>query len=112
MNINRIFLSGTIVDDLDVGETDGLSAVVNFTLSVGRSWQKKNGQKKSETSYINCIAWAQTATYLSENAKEGTKIFLEGRLRMDEWTSSGGEDREELCVVAERIDIMGNKKEE
>jgi len=62
--------------------------------------------------FINRIAhWGEQAERKAEYLQKGRLVFVEGRLRMDEWEKDG-QKRRELKVVATHVQLLSSPKAE
>ena len=65
--------------------TQSNMAVANFGVAVNRKWTDGAGEKKEETTFVDCEAWGKTAEAIGKFFAKGRPIFIEGRLKFDEW---------------------------
>jgi single-strand DNA-binding protein len=90
--MNVTFLKGNLARDpeLRVVNTGGKqTSVVNFTIASSREYQKNNGEKQKDTSWVDCEAWDSGAEVIAESFKKGDLVFIEGSLRNDSWEKDG-----------------------
>lgn len=98
---NRVTLIGNIGSELDTGEHGG-DKRVSFDMAVNRNYQQ-NGEWKEETTWINDLTvWGYGAETIIDKFSKGDRIFIEGRLRQDEWEKDGTE-YSKLSVTGERV---------
>ena len=76
--INHVMLMGRLTATPELKQTTGGISVCRFTVAVTRAF-KENDEYKSD--FISCIAWRQTAEFISRNFTKGRLILLEGSLR-------------------------------
>ena len=110
-NYNKVMLMGNLTRDIELKYTTGNNAVANLALAVNRRY-RANDEMKEETTFVDCEAWGKTAENLSKYLSKGSPVFLEGRLKLDEWQDRDGNRRSKLRVVVESfqfIDAGGRK---
>lgn len=73
--INRVVLVGNLTRDPQFIKTQSGISNVRFTLAVNRRFGNKD-----EADFISCVAWRQTADFVSQYAKKGQTVALEGHL--------------------------------
>ena len=111
-NLNIIILGGNLTKDPEFRTTQGGMGVVSFSIAVNRTWvDRQSGQKKEETSYVDCEAWGKTAESVNQFLKKGRGCVVEGRVKQDRWETQDGQKRSKLKVVAERVQFMGGREE-
>ena len=106
-NLNKVFLMGNLTRDPELRYTPAGMAVVEFGLAVNRQWKAQNGEKREEVCFVDCQAWARTGEVISEYCKKGSPLFVEGRLKLDNWEGKDGQKRSKMRVVVENFQFIG-----
>lgn len=106
-NLNKVLLMGNLTRDPELRYTPSGTAVVEFGLAINRRYSGQGGEKKEETCFIDCQAWARSAEVISEYCKKGNPLFVEGRLRLESWEGRDGQKRSKLRVVVESFQFLG-----
>lgn len=106
--LNHITIMGRLTRDPELRRTGSGTSVANFTVAVDRDFAAGDGEKK--TDFINCVAWRQTADFVSKYFNKGSMIVVDGRLEMREWTASDGSKRVSAEINAEHAYFAGGKK--
>ena len=91
------------------GRTNDTTAMVN------RKYKDREGNQKEETTFVDCEAWGKTAETMAKYLSKGKPVFLEGRLKLDQWQDKDGNNRSKLKLVIENfqfIDSRGNQSAE
>lgn len=96
--------------DPELRRTQNGTAVASFTLAVDRDFKSQNGEK--ETDFISCVAWKNTAEYVSNYFSKGRMAVVDGRLQMRDWTDKDGNKRRSFDVVVQSMYFGDSKKEE
>ena len=109
--LNHIVIMGRLTRDPELRRTASGVAVAGFTLAVDRDYSGKDGGEK-EVDFIDCVAWRNTAEFLSKYFTKGRMAVVSGSLRIENWTDDGGNKRRSAKVVAEHIYFGDSKKEE
>lgn len=119
--LNKVMLMGRLTDNPEMRALPSGGSVVKFRFAVGRS--KKNpttGQWENDPNplYIDCEAFARPDTkrdlvsLITNYAKKGDALYLEGRLQLDQWEDkNGGGKRSKHKVVVDGIEFIGSKSE-
>ena len=109
-SLNKTFLMGRLTRDVELRYTTKGTAVAELSLAINRVWSDENGQKQEETTFVEVTLWARTAEIAAQYLQRGSEAFIEGRLQLDTWEDkqSGGK-RSKLRVVAERLQLIGDK---
>jgi len=105
-NLNKVMLMGNLTRDPQLSYLPSQTAVVEIGVAINRSWTGQDGQKKEETTFVDCSAFGKTAETISKYLKKGRPIFLEGRLKYDQWEAQDGSKRSKLRVVIENFQFI------
>ena len=108
--LNKIFLQGRIVNDIDVKTTPSGASVCTFRIAVDRDFKNQNGEK--ETDFVTIVAWKGTAEFVYKYFGKGRMIVVDGRLQMRNWTDKDDNKRTSAEVVADHVYFGDSKKEE
>lgn len=106
-NLNKVLLMGNLTRDPELRYTPSGTAVVDFGLAINRRFSSQNGEKKEEVCFVDCQAWARSAEVLSEYCRKGSPLFVEGRLKLDNWEGKDGQKRSRMRVVVENFQFIG-----
>ena len=111
-NLNKVMLMGNLTRDPEVKHTPKGTAVCQFGLAISRTYSN-NGEKKEEVTFVDVEAWGRTAEVIGEYCRKGKPLFVEGRLKLDQWDDKeSGQKRSKLKVVADNIQLLGGKQEQ
>ena len=106
-NFNRVFLMGNLTKDVDLRSTAGNQSVATVRLAVNRRYRTKDNEEREETTYVDCEAWGRQAEVMKQYLSKGRPVFIEGRLKLDEWEDQQGQKRSKLYVVVENFQFIG-----
>ena len=105
-SFNKVILLGNLTRDPELRMTAGGLAIAKFGLAVSRKFTTKDGESREEATFIDCDAFGKSAEIISQYVKKGSPLFVEGRLKLDQWESQAGEKRSKLGVVVENFQLM------
>ena len=105
-NLNKVLLMGRLTRDPQQKFIPSGQSVVNIGLAVNRVFNV-NGEKREETTFVDCEAWGQQGDTLVKYMKKGSPIFIEGRLKFESWQTKEGDKRSKLSVVVDRFQFIG-----
>jgi single-strand DNA-binding protein len=109
MSINRVVLTGNLTRDAELKQTSG-GALVKMRIAVNDR-RKVNDQWTDVANFIDVIMFGTRAESVSRFLVKGKQVGIDGRLRMDEWTSEDGQKRSKLEVYADNIELLGSRGE-
>jgi single-strand DNA-binding protein len=86
MNINTIHITGNLTEDPERRYTPSGKAVVSASIANNEHYTDAQGEEKKVTTFVNLQIWGKPAENFGNLVKKGQEIFVDGKLRMDEWT--------------------------
>ena len=108
-NLNRVMLMGNLTRDPELRFTPNNTAVCQIALAINHRWKDQSGEQKEEVTYIDCEAWGKTADVINQYLRKGRPVFIEGRLKLDQWQDKEGNNRSKLKVVVENFQFVDSK---
>ena len=109
-SFNKVFLMGNLTRDIELKHTPSDQSVATIGLAVNRRYSTKEGEKREETTFVDCEAWGRTAEIMSQYLSKGRGVFIEGRLKLDQWDDrETGKKRSKLLVVIENFQFVDSK---
>ena len=108
--LNHITIMGRLTRDPELRYTQSQTPVASFTLAVDRDFGSRDGGEK-QTDFIDCVAWRQTAEFVSKYFTKGSMAVVSGRLQIRTWTDKEGNKRRNAEVVADNIYFADSKRE-
>ena len=85
--MNRVVLIGRLTKNPELKTTPNGVSVVRFTLAVNRDYAKKGEERQAN--FISCVAWRDTAEFLSKYFQKGKMIALEGHITTGSYDDNG-----------------------
>ena len=101
-SVNKAILIGNLGKDQETRFTSGGVSVTSFSLATTHSYKGKNGDWVNETTWHKVTGF-KVSDYNKEQLVKGAKVYVEGRIRRNEYTDKDGIKRTSYEIVAERI---------
>ena len=102
-NLNKVILGGRITADPELKQTPQGVSVTSFSIAVNRRG------KDAQTDFINCVAWRQTAEFISKFFKKGSSICITGSVQTRTWNDKDGNKRYATEVVVDEAYFTESK---
>ena len=104
---NRIILMGRLVADPELRQTQTGLSVCRFRIAVDR-FAKQGEERKAD--FISCVAWRQTADFISRWFAKGQLIHIEGRLQNADYTDKNGVKHYAMEVQVDAAAFCGDRQ--
>jgi len=109
---NKVILLGNLTRDPELRYTPKGQAVARLGLAVNRSYKLESGETREEVTFVDIDAWGKQAELISQYLRKGNPLFVEGRLKLDQWDDkTSGQKRSTLRVVMENFQFIGGRAE-
>ncbi len=108
-NLNKVFLMGNLTRDPKLSYTPNQTPVCELGLAVNRRWTGQDGQPHEEVTFVDCSAFARAAETLSKYLHKGRPVFIEGRLKLDQWEAQDGTKRSKMRVIIENFQFIDSR---
>lgn len=108
-NLNKVMLMGNLTRDIELRHTNSNLAIAKIGLAVNRRWKSESGEQREETTFVDCEAFGRTAEVMSQYLAKGRPVFIEGRLKLDQWEDKEGQKRSKMVVVVEGFQFIDSK---
>ncbi len=108
MSFNKIILVGHLGKDPELRYTPQGTAVCNFSLATNDKRRDQAGELQDVTMWFKVTLWRQQAENAAKYLAKGRQVYVEGRLRVEEWTDRDGNNRHTLEVQATDLQFLGS----
>jgi single-strand DNA-binding protein len=107
MSFNKIILVGNLGRDPELRYTPQGTPVCSFTVATNEKRKDRAGETQDHTTWFRVTLWGRQAETASQYLTKGRPIYVEGRLRLEEWTDRDGKQRYTLEVHATDMQFIG-----
>src|SRR4051794_9431077 len=107
---NKVMLMGNLTRDPQLKFLPNQTQVVEFGLAMNRRFKTATGEDREEVCFVECAAFGRTAEVINQYFTKGKPIFIDGRLKFDQWEDKqGGGKRSKLSVVVDNFQFIGGR---
>ena len=111
-SFNKVMLIGNLTRDPEMRYTPSNMAICKIGLAVNDSYTKKDGSTDERTLFIDCTAFGKTGEIINQYLSKGRPIFVEGKLRLDQWEDKqSGQKRSKHEVIIDNFQFLGGRDE-
>lgn len=109
MSFNKITIVGYLGRDPELHYTPQGTAVCNFSVATTEKRKNGRGEMEEHTIWFRVAAWGRQAEVAAEYLAKGRQVYVEGRLRLEEYTDRDGNPRTSAEVNASDIHFLGRR---
>jgi len=107
--INKVILVGNLGADPETRYTPSGTAITTVRLATSESWKdKQTGEQQERTEWHRVKFFGRLAEIAGEYLKKGGQVYVEGRLRTEEYEKDGIK-RWSTDIVADEMQMLGSR---
>ena len=110
-NVNKVFLMGNLTRDVEMRSLPSGTSVGSFGIAVNERFKTKDGDWQERANFVDCEIFGARAEAFAKYLGKGSPVFLEGRLRLDQWQDKEGNNRSKLRVVVDNFEFVGGGRD-
>lgn len=112
MSFNKVILVGNLGRDPELRYTPQGTPVCSFSMATNERRKDKTGEMQDQTTWFRVTLWGRQAETASQYLTKGRPVYIEGRLRVEEWTDRDGKPRHTLEVHGTDMQFIGGGRGE
>ena len=106
--MNKVVLIGNLTRDIELRYTQSGYCVGNTGIAVTRKFKNTQGETVEETCFIDLKFFGRTAEVANQYLRKGSKLAVEGRLRLEQWQDQSGQNRSKHVVEVESLEMLSS----
>src|SRR6184192_2836343 len=116
-NLNKVMLIGRLTRDPEVRTFANGGKVAKFGFAVNnRKKDQQTGQWVDEPVFIDVEIFnrgeqGRQADLVEQSLRKGHQVFIEGHLKLDQWTDQSGQKRSRLLVVVDNFQFLERRED-
>jgi single-strand DNA-binding protein len=109
MSFNKVIIVGNLGRDPELRYTAQGTPVCTFSVATNERRKDRNGEMQDHTTWFRVTLWNRQAETASQYLQKGRPIYIEGRLRVEEYVDRDGKPRHSLEVHATDMQFIGGR---
>ncbi len=106
---NKVIIVGNLTRDIELKYAPSGTAIGSTGIASTRKFKGGDGQMKEEVLFVDITAFGRTAEVMNQYLRKGSKLLVEGRLKLDSWTDQNGGKRSKHSVTIENMTMLDSK---
>jgi single-strand DNA-binding protein len=109
---NRVTLIGNLGQDPETKTTETGKKVTRFTMATNDGYKNADGQKISETTWHNIVAWNGLSDIAEKFLKKGKEVAVEGRIVYRSYEDKKGATKNITEIVLNDLLLLRSGKDQ
>jgi single-strand DNA-binding protein len=110
-SFNKCILVGYVGSDPQLKYTAQGKAVCKFSVATTERRKDAQGEYQDATTWFRATVWGRQAEWVGQNLQKSQQVYVEGKLRQEEYTDRDGNKRTSLDVSANDVQLLGSRGE-
>ena len=109
---NKVILVGNLTKDIEIRYSQSGSAIANTGIASTKKFKKQDGSQGEEVLFVDIAAFGRTAEVMNQYTRKGSKVLIEGRLKLEQWNAQDGSKRSKHVVTVESMQMLDSKTQD
>ena len=106
---NKVQLIGHLGAAPEIKNTEGGKKYARFSVATNETYRNTKGEKVTETTWHNLVAWGKVAEIAGKFLNKGTEVAIEGKLISRSYTDKSGNKKYITEVQVNELLLLGSK---
>ena len=107
---NKVQLIGNLGNAPEIKNTENGKKLARFSIATNETYQNTNGEKVTETTWHNLVAWGKLAELAERYLQKGTEVVIEGKLINRSYNDKEGNKKHVSEVQVNELLMLGGKE--
>ena len=109
--MNKVIMIGNLTREIELRYLPSGSSLASCGIATSRKFKDKNGENQEEVCFVDITLFGRTAEILNQYCKKGSKVAIEGRLKLEQWDDKDGGKRSKHVIVVENLQMLDSKSQ-
>ncbi|MCK9338036.1 MAG: single-stranded DNA-binding protein [Arcobacteraceae bacterium] len=106
---NKVVMIGNLTRDIELRYLPSGSAVAKSAIATSYKYKTQTGEQKDEVCFLDFNIFGRSAEVANQYLKKGSKVLLEGRLVLEQWTGTDGQSRTKHSLRVDTMKMLDSK---
>jgi single-strand DNA-binding protein len=108
--INKVIIVGNLGADPDSRAMPSGNAVTNISVATSESWNdRETGEKQEKTEWHRVVFFNRLAEIAAQYLRKGSQVYVEGKIQTRKWEDKEGNERWTTEIVANQMQMLGDR---
>lgn len=108
---NKTILVGNLTRDIELRYLPSGAAIAKSAIATSYKYKTATGEQKDEVCFLDFNIFGKIAEVANQYLKKGSKVLLEGRLILEQWTTQDGASRSRHTLRVETMKMMDSRSD-
>lgn len=109
---NKVIMIGNLTRDIEFQYLQNSNTpVAKSAIATSYRYKQQSGEQKEETCFLDFTIFGRVAEVANQYLHKGSKVMLEGRLVLDQWVGTDGQNKSKHSLRVDTMKMLGGKEE-
>lgn len=106
---NKVIMIGNLTRDIELKYIPSGAAIAKGAIATSHKYKAQDGSQKEEVCFLDFNVFGKSAEILNQYVRKGSKVMLEGRLVLEQWTANDGTNRNKHSLRVDSFKFLDSK---
>jgi single-strand DNA-binding protein len=106
---NKIVMIGNLTRDIELRYLPSGAAISKSAIATSYKYKTSSGEQKEEVCFLDFNIFGRTAEVANQYLHKGSKVLLEGRLVLEQWSAQDGTNRSKHSLRVDTMKMLDSK---
>lgn len=106
---NKVILLGNLTRDIELRYLPSGAALAKSSLATSHKYKTASGEQKEEVMFLDFTMFGKISETANQYLRKGSKVLLEGRLVLEQWTTQDGINRSKHSLRVDTMKMLDSK---
>lgn len=107
---NKLIMVGNLTRDIELKYLPNGTTIAAGAIATSHKYKMASGEQKEEVCFLDFSVFGKSATILNQYVRKGSKVLLEGRLKLDQWQDQNtGTRRSKHSLMVDTFKFLDSK---
>lgn len=106
---NKVVMIGNLTRDIELKYLPSGAAISKSAIATSYKYKASTGEQKEEVCFLDFNIFGRTAEVANQYLRKGSKVLLEGRLVLEQWTAQDGTNRSKHSLRVDTMKMLDSK---
>ncbi len=106
---NKVVMVGNLTRDIELRYLPSGAAIAKSAIATSHKYKTQTGEQKDEVCFLDFNIFGRSAEVANQYLRKGSKVLLEGRLVLEQWTAQDGSKRSKHSLRVDTMKMMDSK---
>ncbi len=106
---NKVVMVGNLTRDIELRYLPSGAAIAKSAIATSYKYKTSTGEQKDEVCFLDFNIFGRSAEVANQYLRKGSKVLLEGRLVLEQWTAQDGTNRSKHSLRVDTMKMLDSK---